>query len=112
MLGKEKLLEHEADVSSAQLRQLAVVKPRRVDTADPDDAAAGPLERSDHVQERGLARARRSDDRDQLTGANCKRHPAKGGNGWVLAVDLRDSVQFQYRCTHDEGTTTCSPPWR
>jgi hypothetical protein len=66
MLGQEELLEDEADLPSPQPRQLAVAKARRVDATHPDDAAARPLERPDHVQKRGLSRPRGPDDRHQL----------------------------------------------
>src|SRR5205807_1088361 len=100
------------DLASPQPRQLAVAQPRRVDPADPDDAAARPLERPDDVQERGLARAGGPDDRHQLTPPDGEGHATEGGHRWLLPVDLRHGVQLQNRfAAHDDGTTTCSP-WR
>src|SRR5919198_412062 len=112
VFGQEELLEDEPDLPSPQHRQLAVAHPRRVDAADPDDAAAGPLECADHVQERGLARSGGPDDRHQLASLDGKGHAPEGGYRRLLTVDLGHPVQLQNRfAAHDDGTTTCSP-WR
>src|SRR5207248_1068873 len=99
-------------------RTIAAGPPRRVAPADPDDAAARPLERPDDVQERGLARAGGPNDRHQLTPPDGEGHATEGGHRWLLPVDLRHPVQLQNRfAAHDEGTTTRSPtrtspsPW-
>ena len=107
VLGQEELLEDEPDLPGPQQRQLAVAQPRRVDPADPDDAAAGPLQRPDDVQERGLARPGGPDDRHQLAPPDGEGHPAQGGHRRLLAVDLGHPVQLQNRlAAHGDGTTT------
>ena len=107
MLGQEELLEDEPDLPGPQPRQLAVAQPRRVDPADPDHAAAGPLQRPHDVQERGLARPGGPDDRHQLAPPDGEGHPPQGGHRRLLAVDLGHPVQLQHRfAAHDDGTTT------
>ena len=107
MFGQEELLEDEPDLPSPQQRQLAVAQPRRVDPADPDHAAAGPLQRPHDVQERGLARPGGPDDRHQLAPPDGEGHPAEGGHRRLLTVDLGHPIQFQNRfATHNDGTTT------
>ena len=107
MFGQEELLEDEADLPSPQPRQLAVAEAGRVDASDPDDAAAGPLERPDHVQERGLARPGGPDDRHQLAPPHGKGDPAESGHRRLLTVDLGHPIQLQNRfAAHDDGTTT------
>src|SRR4029450_6796115 len=96
-----------------QPRQLAVAEARRVDPADADDATAGPLERPDDVQERGLARSGGPDDRHQRALPDGKGHPAEGRHRRLLTVDLGHRIQLQNRfATHDDGTTTRSPTRR
>ena len=106
VLGQEELLKDEADLPGPQARQLAVAQPRRVDPADPDHAAAGPLQRPDHVQQRGLARPGGPDDRHQLAPPDGEGHAPQGEHRGLLAVDLGDVVQLQYGVTHIDGTTT------
>ena len=95
VLGQEELLEDEADLLGPQPRQLAVAQPRRVDSTDPDHAAAGPLQRPDDVQERGLARPGGPDDRHQLAAPDGEGHPPQRGHRRLLAVDLGDLLQLQ-----------------
>src|SRR4029453_19302408 len=112
MFGQEELLKDEADLPGPQPRELAVAKARRVDATDPDRAAPRPLERPDHVQERGLARPGGPDDRHQLAPPNGEGHSPEGGHRRLLPVDLGHSIQLQNRfAAHDDGTTTRSP-WR
>src|SRR5207249_3036156 len=97
-------------------RQPAVAQPRRVDSTDPDHAAAGPLERAHDVQERGLARPGWPDDGDQLAPPDGEGHAAEGGHRRLLAVDLGHTLQLQNGlAAHGDGTTTWSPstssPW-
>ena len=107
VLGQEELLEDEPDLPGPQQRQLAVAQPRRVDPADPDHAAAGPLQRPHDVQERGLARPGGPDDRHQLAPPDGEGHPPEGGHRRLLAVDLGHPVQLQNRfAAHSDGTTT------
>src|SRR5262249_15712221 len=113
MLGEEELLEHEADLARPQQRQLTVAQPRGVDPTDPDNATAGPLERPDDVQERGLARPGRPDDHHQPGPPDGKGHPPEGGHRRLLPVDLGHPIQLQNRfAAHDDGTTTRSPTRR
>ena len=112
VLGQEELLEDEPDLPGPQPRQLAVVQPRRVDAADADHAAAGPLQRPDDVQQRGLARPGGPDDRHQLAPPDGEGHAPQGGHRRLLAVDLGHPVQLQYRVAHGDGTTTRSPARR
>src|SRR2546423_10298160 len=97
MFGQEELLEDEADLASPQPRELAVAQPRRVDPADPDDAAAGPLECPDDVQKRGLAGPGGPDDRHQLAPPDGEGHPPEGWHRRLLTVDLGYPSQLLHR---------------
>ena len=67
-LLKVEALEHEPDLVGAQPGELDVRRGDDVAAGDLDRAAGRPLERAEHGQHRGLARARRADDRDLLAG--------------------------------------------
>ena len=108
VLGQEELLEDEPDLPRPQPRQLAVAEPRHVDPADPDHAAAGPLQRPHDVQQRRLARPGGPDDRHQLAAPARRTDAAARGAAHrrLLAVDLGHPVELQDRVGHSDGTTT------
>src|SRR5262249_6641937 len=60
---------------------------------------------------RGLARARRPDDRHQLARAHGERDTPQRGHGRLLAVDLGHPVQLEDGA-HRDGTATRSPARR
>ena len=62
------LLEDEAEPAGAEPGQRGVGEPGDLLAADPDAAAGRPFQRARHVQQRGLARAGRADDRDPFAG--------------------------------------------
>ena len=107
MLGQEELLEDEPDLPGSQPREVAIAQPCGVGATDPDDAARGHLQRAHHVQERGLTATGGAHDRHQLARPDREGHAAESGHGRLLAIDLGDRVQFQYRIdAHNDGTTT------
>ena len=75
------LLEDEADEVSAQSRQLAVREPRDVDPIDLNRARGGTVEGPDEVEQGGLARPRRADDRDEFPPLDCEADPGAGRHG-------------------------------
>ena len=59
-------LEHEADVTAAELRQLAVAELRDRGAVDPDLTRARPVESGQDVHERRFARSRGTHHGDEL----------------------------------------------
>ena len=61
-----KELKDEADLLTAQLRQLVLAQARDVDAVDDDASGRRRVEPGDQAEQRRLAAARRPDDRDEL----------------------------------------------
>ena len=55
-----------------------------------DIAGVGPVEAADHVEERGLARAVRANNRDQLAGADRERNRLYRPHAAKVLRDARD----------------------
>src|SRR5919106_711555 len=83
-------LEHEADVATAELRELSVAELRDRRAVDPDLARGRPVETGKNMHERRLARARRAHDGDQLALVDRERGaPQSVDRGVALAVAAR-----------------------
>ena len=63
--------------------------PRPERALEEDVARARPEEPRDDVEERGLAAARRAEERDELLGVHCEAHVAEGLHGLAEAVGVR-----------------------
>ena len=124
VLGEEELLEDKADSRRAQRRQLAVGQLGDVEPGNAHDPAAWPVERPDQMQQRRLARARRTDDGEQLAGADAEADPIERRDRRLGRINLAHAVQLEHRrpasvppgtlgqrrCgAHSEGTTTRCP---
>jgi acyl-CoA thioesterase-1 len=91
-------LKDDADIGAAGKCELVLAEPGEIVSCDRDAAGGCPLEpRHDH-QQRRLARARRADDRDRLSGWNGERdaaqdfygaRPAGQGQPDILQIDDR-----------------------
>ena len=68
------LLEHEADVPVADLGELVLVEVGDVVAGQQEPAGGGDVEAAEDVHQRRLARARRSDDGDELAALDRERH--------------------------------------
>ena len=80
-------LEDEADVLTAQLRDLGVAEAAELCARDPDRSGGRAVERGHDVHQRRLARARRAHDRGQLALLNVERHSTQRLHcGVALAV--------------------------
>jgi hypothetical protein len=84
VLEQRVVLEHEAH---APLADRAVGD---VLVAEQDAAAVGEIQARDQAQQRGLARAGRSQQRDQLAGADVEVDPLQGGKLAELLGDVAD----------------------
>ena len=76
VFGQEELLEHEPDPGGPQRRQLPVRKLGDIEAGHPNRSTARAVEGADEMQQRRLARPRRSDDGGQLTLVDGKADPA------------------------------------
>src|SRR5690606_26907562 len=68
-------LEHEPDPAGAQGGAPALGQVTHLHPVQPVTAAGGAVQQAEQVQQGGLARAGRADDRDVLTGADGQVHP-------------------------------------
>ena len=100
VLRQEELLKDEPDTRSTQRRELAIGEARRVEARDRNHPRARALERTHHVQQRRLARARRAHDRHELTLAHREAHFPQRVNRRLGAVDLAHPAQLQHRRRH------------
>src|SRR4029079_6738638 len=98
----------------SQCVQRAVVERGHVGAVDGHGARRGLIERTEQVQHRRLAGARRADDGHQLAGRHRERHAVERAHGRAARV-LLDHVDEAYdgrahpsRPAHD-GTTTLVP---
>ena len=97
VLGKEELLEHEADPRRPQCGQLPVGHPGDVQAGDAHRAGGRPVQGAHQVQQRGLARPGRADDGGQLPGAHCQAHLVQCRHRRRPGVHLGHLLKFQYR---------------
>ena len=90
---QEELLEHEPDAPGPQRGALALAQRRDVRALDAHDAAARVVERAHDREHRALARAGRSDDRDELTRRRSSgRCRAARAGGAVVLHDAASSI--------------------
>ena len=99
VLGQEELLEHEADPGGPQGGQFSVRELGDIEAGDPNMARARPVQAAHEVQERGLARARGSDDADQLALSDGEGDTPQGGHRRLTRIDLGHLVHFEHRTT-------------
>ena len=90
-------LEDEADRAAAEAVQVAHLAQRRA--ADQHLARGWPVQRAEHVQQSRLARAGRSDDRDELAGAHRQVHAVERPDLGPVAVDLGQAARLDARRT-------------
>jgi len=83
------ILEHEAEVLSAELRGFASAKGGDVGVEHGQFAAGGMVQTADHVEQRGLAAAGRTDERHEGRPLNRKVHPLDG-----LHLNVAGSIGF------------------
>ena len=88
------LLEDETDAAGAQRRQVRVAEPGHVVAVDPHPPGGRPVERTDDVQHRGLARAGRPDDGGELAALDMERDAGERGD--PTRIDLRDVSQLDH----------------
>src|SRR6185312_17250234 len=101
-------LEHEADLMGTQARQVAIGRGRHVDARDPHLATAGPLQGPENGEQRGLARARGTDDGHLVTVGDVDAHAPQCGH--AAGVLLDHGLQRQRR-GHPWESVTWSPGW-
>ncbi len=99
-------LEHEADGLTTKSRRVVQLADRLV--TDDDAPGVGPVEAGDQVQQRALARARRTRQEDELAAAHVERDVAQRGD--VLAEPLRHAFDDDLGAGHQMPTSSQSPP--
>src|SRR6516225_4155687 len=85
-IHQEELLEREADQLGPQRCERAVAHRRDVATAHPHPTGRRPLERTHHVEKRGLARSRGTYDRDLLARVDLEIDRAERGHAAGIAL--------------------------
>ena len=86
-------LEDEADLVAADAGQRVVRQAAQGFAVDGDDAGGGAIESAEQVEQRGLSRARGSDDRDHLAAGDGESDRVEGGH-LAFAFELfRDAVE-------------------
>ena len=101
-------LEDEADLLAAEVGELVLREVRDVDAVDDDASVGGRVDAAEEVEERGLARAARSDDRHELAARDAEIDVVEGGD-----VDLAHLVVLADVLEHDDvvgraGRRRCS----
>src|SRR5262249_42769374 len=91
-------LEHEADVAPPIARERAIVEARELIVPEPDLAGIGTVEAAEEVEQRRLAAARGTEERDDLARAQVQVDAAQGadlvGPGPVDALQGADRVRL------------------
>jgi IS5 family transposase len=91
-------LKDEADEAVAQDRAPRAIEPAGVDPHEAVSPMRGRIEASDDVHRGGLARTRRSHDRNELAGADGQRHTRQRIDACVgVAVALPDILESDQR---------------
>src|SRR5215218_8058543 len=90
-------LEHEADLLGPDAAELAVGQVGELGVAERDATRRRPVECAEHLQQRGLATARGSLDRDELALADREAHVLQRGD---LALRLRVALRDVLECVH------------
>src|ERR1700733_3061005 len=95
-------LEHEADRSRANPRELAPRRARERAAVDHDVAGRRPVEPADHVHERRLPAAALADDRDVLARAHRERDAVERAHlgGRARRMDLHHAAHVDDRIAH------------
>src|SRR5581483_850500 len=104
-------LEDEADPRRAYRGELPVAQLGDVEIRDRNAPRCRSFERPHQMQQRRLARAGRSDDRDELTAGDAETDALQHRHGRIRAVCLGDAFELQ-NAAHDAGTTTRCPEAR
>ena len=85
------VLEDEAQVVAAELRQLTLGRSGDVASGDENAAAGGRVDGGHAVQKRGFPRSRRAHDADELAAVDVEAHACEGvGDGVARAEHLLD----------------------
>src|SRR6266545_3592057 len=91
-------LEHEADLLATQLRKRVFAELRDVGIVDEDFAGAWRIEAGKQSEQRRLAAARRTDDRQKAPRGNRECQRMQDGERTVSTLDrLRYAAQFDHR---------------
>ena len=112
IVDQEEALECHADPVRAETGQLPVSQLPDVLPRDPDGPVGRSVERRHKVQQGGLARAGRPDDRRQLPGPDRQRDASYGLHRRRAWIGLADLAQLQHRpgsLPHELGTCTIVP---
>src|SRR5690606_4726985 len=89
-------LEHEADVTPAVLRELALRRVRELLAAEEELSARRPVETAEYVEQRRFAAAGRSEQHDELALRQLEIDAAQRVHGArARAVDLREAVRLE-----------------
>ena len=91
------LLEHESDRSATQSRTPRIVEPTHVLAVDQNCPRGRKVEDTEQAEHRGLSRARRAHDRDEIAGHDPQRHVLEGVDHRFLAVGPCDLVELEQR---------------
>ncbi len=100
--GQEmKGLEDEPDPLVAQLRPLVQAQPRGVAAVQEEAPLVGLVQKTEHVHEGGLARARRADEGQELAPLDLEGHIIQGADGPAsrAGVGPADSRDFDHVCS-------------
>ena len=98
-LGQQVMkLEDEANLPVAECDDLGIRQRRQFRLADPDGAAIGAIEATEHVQQRALPHARRADDGHHLPGVDTEIEIAQHGQRRLTdGIALDDAARFEKR---------------
>ena len=92
-------LEDETDLAVAHGTDRFIVQRRHLDTVEHIRARVRLVEAAEHVQQRRLARARGTGDRDEFARSNMQRHAVEGAYvGAVHGVGLGDVLYLDHSC--------------
>ena len=91
-------LEDEADLPVAERDDLGIRQRRQLRLADPDGAAIGAIEATEHVQQRALPHPRRANDGHHLPGVDAEVEIAQHGQRRLTdGIALDDAARFEKR---------------
>ena len=91
-------LEHEADVVTAVIRELLLVERAHLAPVEHNRARRAGIHAAEHVQKRGLTRARWTNYDDELAFLDGERHTVDGGDlNFAHLIDFADIAELDKR---------------